>query len=798
MKFVFLLTLLCAFKAICFGQENNALKLRYAKPASQFEEALPVGNGRLAAMIYGGVKTERISLNEGTLWSGGPVDATKVNPTAHTYLKPVRAALFNENYKKADSLMRFMQGPYSEAYMPLGNLNFDFNFTGTPKNFSRELDIQNAIAKVSYEVNGTSYTRETFISHPDQVILFKLTAKGKDKLNFSCNFNSKLLSRGQVKANALMMKGWAPVHTEPNYRGNIRNAIVNDTSKAMRFVSILKVLKTDGKQRLSDTSLYINNATEVVLVLSMATSFNGFDKAPGLQGKDEVALATAYLNRAFGKDYQILKTRHTKDFRKYFDRVSIQLGDTEFEKLSTTERLNRFATGKTDNSLIALFYQYSRYLLISSSRPGGQATNLQALWNEMVRPPWSSNYTLNINTQMNYWGAETGNLTEMHQPLMDFIGRIAKTGAITAKNYYQAEGWVSHHNSDLWAISNPVGDYGQGHPCWANWQMSGVWLSTHLWEHFAFTNDKAFLKNQAYALMKGAVDFCLSFLVADKQGYLVTAPSTSPENIYISLTGYKGATLYGSTADMAMIRELFVDYLKASEILQLDAATQLKVKAALAKLPPYRIGKKGNLQEWYYDWDDAEPKHRHVSHLFSLYPGQTITTYGSPALSKAVQKTLEIKTNESTGWAITWRINLWARLQNGAMAYNAITKLFRNANDPEVKKSGEGGLYENLLSTCPPFQIDANFGGGAGIAEMLLQSHQGYIELLPALPAEWPKGEVKGLVARGGYVMDMGWKDGQLNYAKIFSRNGGNCEVKYGAKIKKLSTMAGQTYHVYF
>jgi alpha-L-fucosidase 2 len=797
-KCLLTLTALSLISGVCSAQENQVLKLWYTKPANQFEEALPLGNGRLGTMIYGGITQERISLNEATLWSGRPINAAKINPNAHTYLQLVRDALFAEDYKKADSLQHFMQGPYSEAFMPLGNLFFNFDHKDDATGYKRELDIQNAISKVNYRVDGTEYTRETFISYPDQVVIFRLTASGKNKLNFTTSFNSKLIAKSRAKNNTLTMKGWAPVHAEPNYRRNMANPIVDDTVHAMRFTSVLKVLKTDGRQATSDTSLRISNATEAVLVLSMATSFNGFDKDPGLAGKDEMALANGYFKNVLNKNYPKLKSAHIKDFRKYFDRVSLQLGDTENEKLSTIDRLNRYASGKTDNSLVALFYQYSRYLLISSSRPGGLPANLQGLWNESVRPPWSSNYTTNINAQMNYWGAETGNLSEMHQPLFDFIERLAKNGAITAKNYYAAGGWVCHHNTDIWAMTNPVGDFGEGDPGWANWGMGGVWLSTHLWEHYAFNLNKTYLKNQAYPLIKGATQFCLDFLTSDQKGNLLTAPSTSPENLYITDRGYQGATLYGGTADLGMIRELFTDYLKSASILGIDQDFQKSVKAALEKLYPYQVGKNGNLQEWYHDWKDQDPHHRHLSHLFAAYPGGSINSTETPALADAVRRSLQIRTNEGTGWAITWRINLWARMQNGERAYDAVKKLMRFVGKDATVKYGGGGIYANLFGAHPPFQIDGNFGGGAGIAEMLLQSHQGYIELLPALPVEWPEGEVKGMVTRGGFVVDMRWKNGEIITAKIYARNGGSCKIKYRDSLKSLETSAGKSYEVKF
>ncbi|WP_205944143.1 glycoside hydrolase N-terminal domain-containing protein [Pedobacter sp. HDW13] len=586
-------TYICLFllfiSSACFAQQQD-LKLWYTQPAEKFVDALPLGNGSLGAMVYGGTQTERLSLNESTLWGGAPVDPN-MNPNAKNYLGLIREALFQENYKKADSLMRFMQGSYSESYAPLGNLFLDFKNIKDVSAYRRELDIQNAIAKTVFTSDETVYTREVFASHPNRLIVIRITAKGKNKLDFACRFNSLLKAKSLVSNQVLSLNGRSLSHKEKDFRSHLPSTIVFDDENTMRFTALLKVLKTDGMQKTGDTSLIISNATEAVLLLSIATSYNGPDKNPATDGKDEKAIAQTYLTKAQQQTYTGILLQHTKDFRKYFNRVKLNLGYSGAGNLNTAARLNKFTVDKSDNGLIALYYQYSRYLLLSSSRPGGVPNNLQGIWNEAIRPPWASNYTTNINLQMNYWGAETGNLPEMHQPLFDFIASLAKTGTVTAKNYYNASGWVAHHNSDIWAMSNPVGAFGKGIPIWSTWSMGGNWLSTHLWEHYAFTHDKIYLEKLAYPLMKGAVQFCMDFLVSDNNGNLVTAPTISPENIYVTDKGYKGQTLYGATADLAIIRELFADFLQAATILNKDTAMQLSVKIALAKLYAYQIGK---------------------------------------------------------------------------------------------------------------------------------------------------------------------------------------------------------------
>jgi alpha-L-fucosidase 2 len=455
----------------------------------------------------------------------------------------------------------------------------------------------------------------------------------------------------------------------------------------------------------------------------------------------------------------------------------------ERRSIATDERLRQFAKGTVDNDLASLYFQFGRYLMISASRTPEVPMNLQGIWNEQVRPPWSSNYTININTEMNYWAAETANLSEFHKPLFGFIKNLSKTGAVSAKTFYGVDGWVAHHNSDIWAISNPVGDFGKGDPVWANWTMGGAWLATHLWEHFLFTNDTSFLKNTAYPILKQAAVFCQQFLVKDANGKWVTAPSTSPENVFINNKGFKGAVLYGGTADLAMIRELFANVLDAGAVLKNDVDFSSQIKQMHIDLYPYQIGQKGNLQEWYYDWEDEDPKHRHVSHLYGLYPGTSITFNKTPALANAVKRSLELRTNNGTGWSIAWKINLWARLHNAERAYDALQTImtYYPADKNEVKMAG-GGTYPNLFDAHPPFQIDGNFGATAGIIEMLVQSHDGEIELLPALPAQWKSGFIHGVKARGGYTVDITWLDGKLKKAVIKGKHPLGSRVSYNGQ----------------
>ncbi len=779
----------------CAQTELPERIIRYDKPAEYFEQALPLGNGRIGATVYGGTVTEKIVLNEETLWTGGPVDPY-MNRNAYKHLPSVRKALFQEDYRLADSLVRNLQGKFSQSYAPPDNFFIDFIHEDSITDYYRELDLRTGIAMVTYSAGDVDYVREFYTSYPDQVMVIRLTANRKKELNLGFRFNSQLHHTVSFENGRLIMKGRVPIHCEPNYRGNLADAIVYNDLESMRFEVQATIVESDGSITGTDSTCYLRDASRATILLSIATSFNGYNKEPGLDGKDESELASGYLTAAMIKSYKRLRKDHVNDFSGFFNRVMLDLGPPIEKSIPTDLRLTSYTEGNPDNDLEALYFQFGRYLMISASRPGGIPTNLQGIWNPHMRPPWSSNYTTNINAEMNYWPAEVCNLSEFHEPLLRFIQNLSATGEITAQTFYECDGWCCSHNSDIWAMTNPVGDFGHGNPVWANWSMAGPWYSTHLWEHFLYTCDTLFLNEYAYQLMKGAALFCMDYLTEGPGGYLVTAPSTSPENMYLTPDQYRGATLYGSTADMAMIRQHLSNTIAASDILGMDADFRKEMKTILDQLYPYQIGARGNLQEWYHDWEDADPHHRHVSHLFGLHPGNTISPLTTPELAEACKQSLLLRGDGGTGWSKAWKINLWARLLDGNHAHRMLnTHLNYVSPDPQTQYHG-GGTYPNLWDAHPPFQIDGNFGGTAGIAEMLIQSHQEEIHLLPGLPDAWSEGAVKGLRARGGYTVDIFWRDGKLTEAKIKPDFSGEVIVRYKNDISKYQTDKGKAVKI--
>ena len=773
------------------------MKLHYESPAEYFEEALVIGNGTMGATLYGGVKKDKISFNDITLWTGEP-ESENSSPDAFNAIPEIRALLDNEDYQGADKAQYKVQGHYSENYQPLGTLTIEYlDDTVGISDYHRWLDIGNATARTQYLKGGKLFTSDYFASAPDSVIVIRLKSENKEGIHALLSFDSPLPHSSQVADNEISVEGYAAYHSFPVYY-KAEDKHRYDPERGIHFKTLVRVLSVDGrvKNRYSDSRIEIDGSTEVLIWVANVTSFNGFDKDPVKEGRNYRSHVEKRMKCAIGKTYDALREAHIRDYKYYFDRVKLDLGDTDDDiaALPTDKQLLFYTDCKQRNpDLEELYFQFGRYLLISSSRTPGVPANLQGLWNESVLPPWSSNYTVNINLEENYWASGTANLIEMQYPLIEFIANLSKTGRKTAKDYYGVErGWCLGHNSDIWAMTCPVG-LNEGDPSWACWTMGGTWLSTHIWEHYLFTLDKEFLC-EFYPVLKGAAEFCMDWLV-EKDGKLVTSPGTSPENKYITPDGYVGATSYGNTSDLAMIRECLIDAAEASKVLGVDKSFRKRIKKTLSRLYPYQIGKDGNLQEWYYDWQDQDPYHRHQSHLFGLYPGHHLSVEETPELAAACARTLQIKGDETTGWSTGWRVNLLARLRDGEKAYHMYRRLLRYVSPDNYKGEDArrgGGTYPNLLDAHSPFQIDGNFGGCSGVIEMLMQSSTNKIVLLPALPESWADGKVQGICARGGFVVDMEWKNREVASLIVSSLKGGQTEICFNGVSKKVVFKAGE------